>query len=734
MTQFIIGVIGLCVWAYVLYCIFFRQIVVDRILSRGRYWHILVIFLLVALVPFAIAAVGSMFGLCNTDLLFNSYMYTPEDIAIFERVKGEAQESPSLLETVLYQFRGFGNHFYAGTATGKAWALVIGILGTVLFSGLLIPSVLSVIRMRSDNWQWGMARYRIQHSPYAVVLGATDDVPELIHKLLSSKDHPVKYVIVQSLQNVFYYRTSLQQHLTQREEFHTILYHGGRNTMRELEELYLDKASEVYILGEIPYYERESDHDSLNVQCIRLIANLLKDSRRKTRMKCFVQFDYPTTFTSFQFSDLNDVVKKQVEFIALNKHELWAQRVLVQSGMPGSEDYLPLEGDTRMDANCQKHVHLVVIGLSAQGAALAVQAAHVAHYPNFCSKGLRTRITVIDSSAEREKDVLMSQYDTLFDVCRWRAYDLSKTTEPEEVEWHNGGDDNFLDIEWEFVQGRVESAEVRQFLSQIAGQSDAVVTVAVCFRNPQQSMSAAFNLPRQVYRHAVQVLVWQHSLSDIINNISGQGMAADKRGDMRYGKLRPFGMSGKSFVGPIIDYRLAKLVNYAYWRTDDTTLQHVNDIDATTGLPNQESFWQQSSAVDQWSSNYNAVSVPVKLRSMGLDLLHSPVEEIISVFASHDPQETINVEHNRWNVEKLLTGYRVLTADEKAEFERLRAQLPHSEYKKHKKKLQKGWEMAHLDICPMEELKTIDAPAVDYDIFLTQAYPSIVKLWRSQQA
>lgn len=728
--QFLLGLISLVIWLYVIFCIFFRQILVDRILSRGRYWHILVIFLLVALVPFAIAAVGQMCGLRNLDLLYNTYMYVPADIQEFQAERNQNIESPSLITTVLYQFRGFGNHFYAGTETGKTWALVIGILGTILFSGLLIPSVLSVIRMRSDNWQWGNARYNIQHSRYAVILGATDDVPELIHRLLSSKESRVSYVIVQSQQNIFNYRQSLQQYLTKGEELRTILYHGGRNTARELEDLRLERASEVYILGDA-WSERESDHDSLNMQCIRLIADYLKDKhRRKHRLKCYVQFDYPSTFKSFQYSDLTAVVKSQVEFIALNRYEMWAQRVLVQSGLPGAEQYSPLEGQHRLDAQSDKHVHLVVVGFSRQGAALAIQAAHVAHYPNFVSRGIRTRITVIDASAEREKDVFMAQYENLFALCRWRSYDLGKEADPDQVEWHNGGDDNFIDLEWEFVQGRVESAEVRQWLCRAATRPDAVFTLGVCFANPQQSMSAAFYLPREVYRHAVQVLVWQQSLSDIITAISGAGSPDDARQQMRYNRLRPFGMSGQNFVGPIIDYRLAKLINYAYWRIDDLQLAHVNDIDPATGLPNQESFWRQSAVVDQWSSNYNAQAVPVKLRALGLDLLRSSVSDIERTFREHDPQEIINVEHNRWNVEKLITGYRALTVDEKADFSQKRGTMEYSEYKKHKKALQKGWEMAHLDICPMAELQEVDAPAVEYDLYLTRAYPNIVRLWR----
>lgn len=731
--HFIIGIVALLVWAYVIFCLFYRQLLVDRILSRGKYWHIVVIFLLVALVPFAIGVVAELFGVKNIDLLFNAGMYSPADVAAYQASRGDVTESPSLLETVLFQFRGFGSHFYAGTEYGKGWALVIGILGTILFSGLLIPSVLSVIRMRSENYLWGTARYRIQRSPYAVIIGANDDVPELIHKLVSSKR--VKYVIVQTTQTVYYYRSSLARHLSKNDEFHTILYNGGRDTAREMAALHLERAVEVYVLGEAERFENDADHDSLNIQCIRHISNLLKSAHRKKRMQCYVQFDNPATATSFQFSDMSSAVKEQIEFIAMNMPELWARRALVLSGMQGAEQYQPLDGGQQLDAESEKYVHMIVVGFSRQGVAMAVQAAHVAHFPNFVTKGIRTRISIIDSSANREKDVFMSQYENLFSICRWRNADLEKDENLDEVAWNNDTPDNYLDVEWEFLQGRLESGAVRSWLRNSVERPNAIVTVAICFRNPQYSQTSAFNLPREVYRHAVQVLVWQRSSSDIVNNLSGLGFDEEKRATMRYNKLRPFGMSGESFVGSIFDYRLAKLINYAYWRIEDNTLAHVNDIDPDTGLPNQESFWRQSGVVDQWSSNYNASAVPLKLRALGLNLQTSSIEEIAQRLSDPAIRDLIiNVEHNRWNTEKLLTGYRALTADEKEQFRQWREALTYKEYVKHKKAFQRGWEMAHLDICSMDELKVVDEPAVDYDIYLTQAYPAIVEAWRASGA
>lgn len=743
--QFILGLVAIAVWSFIPFCVCYKQILLDRILSRGQYWQIGVIFVLVALVPFGIASIADLCGMHNYDFHFSRVLYPPEEI---ERIQKEGLriEAPSLVSAILYQFRGFGNYITGGSPAGREWSLYIGILGTILFSGLLIPSVLSIIQMRAKNYEIGLSRYHIQRSPYAVIIGGHEAVPELIHQILSPRrKQKIEYVIVQTATITFsVYRYCLKQQISAREEFHTVLYAGGRGTQKEMEALRLDKAKEVYVLGENSAKESDAAHDSLNVRCITHIAEILKKSRRKTRLQCFVLFEHQSTFAAFQHSDLSAQVKDQIEFVSLNLYEMWAQNVLAQTRPIGRIRYAPLEGDTRIDSDSRKHVHLIVIGFSKMGVAMATGAAHICHFPNYNSQGIRTRISIIDAAAEKEKDTFIGQYSSLFDLCRWRTVNLDKPEEdsaPEDIAWNlpapqAGRDSDFIDLEWEFVQGRIEAPATRQWLAEAAQREDSIVTVAVCFAKPHISQTTAVFLPTEVFRHAVQVLVYQSTSPEIIEGLAGLDRSADSRAKMRYNKLRPFGMLGDCFAKTIVDYRLAKLVNYVYWRTDDTKMQHVNDIDPETGLPNQESFWRQTSVALQWSSNYNASAVATKLRFLGLDINTSPIEEIERCLEDPATQKLItNVEHNRWCVEKLCSGFRPLNSKEWDEFAQLRASgMPYKEYEKRKKQLSSGWEMAHLDICSMRDLEQVDHPSIAYDLYLSQALPFIVKTLREEMA
>ena len=69
----------------------------------------------------------------------------------------------------------------------------------------------------------------------------------------------------------------------------------------------------------------------------------------------------------------------------------------------------------------------------------------------------------------------------------------------------------------------------------------------------------------------------------------------------------------------------------------------------------------------QWSNIYNASSIATKLRSIGIAL---PMKDRIRELTPHEIVILAEVEHNRWNVEELLMGYRIVTPEEEKEIEK----------------------------------------------------------------
>lgn len=195
-----------------------------------------------------------------------------------------------------------------------------------------------------------------------------------------------------------------------------------------------------------------------------------KAATEKTEKKrVYVLFENQMTYSVFQFSEICKDTKEYINFIPLNYYEMWAQKVfaapdptnLIGNGKSGEDaiDYFPLdmlpnqedkhknnrEPNRKNDLNGNdvhpedikfisdheddKHyVHLVVIGMTKMGVAMALEAAHLCHYPNcLTAKAPRTRITFIDENADRESGYFMNRYDVLFDLARWRYVDATKS-------------------------------------------------------------------------------------------------------------------------------------------------------------------------------------------------------------------------------------------------------------------------------------------------------------------
>lgn len=200
-----IGVIGIFVWLFLFASLYFFRIHVDRFLTKGNYLHIFILLILICIMPFSISVVASCFDIKPYDLLYDDNLYgRGSDLEakleyrnnILDRINEEVDD-PSLVGTVYFHFRGFGDIYSAGTPKGRRWAFAIGAIGLIVFGGLVIPMVLQVVSRRSTNYLEGLSRYDIQKSPFAVIFGAHETTAEIIHRIFS-KDHrqKIKYVIL----------------------------------------------------------------------------------------------------------------------------------------------------------------------------------------------------------------------------------------------------------------------------------------------------------------------------------------------------------------------------------------------------------------------------------------------------------------------------------------------------------------------------------------------------------
>lgn len=708
----------------------------------------------------------------------NLYIYKGE-----ENNRYSSYDEIDNIWAILSQFSDPGN-LPSARGGSRPFALFLALLGIFCLSGLLLSSLVSFLSKRRENWQKGMIHYHPHRfikwnlglHRFVVIIGVNDQTVAIARQALARKD--VDYVLIQTRQDVEKMRMRLDLGLTYEEENHIVFYYAERTSWEDIKFLHIEKAKEVYILGEDITYTNEEDHDAFNIECLSLISNYMKDekirkdrSKGEGRLKCNVAFEYQSTFTAFKATHIYKALDRYIEFVPFNVHELWAKKVLVDNFaiIPGREvgevtvqRYKPLDGDG-IKIEEEKTVHLVIMGMNQMGTAFAVQAALLAHYPNFAKDHrYKTTITFIDDQAIKEGDFFRGRFSALFNISTYRTINLDnellddKPINPEFEQSKDLNDkishlvqsgEDLMDIKWEFIQGNVASKKVLDYLTTITEDKKKLTTLAICFNHPQVSIATAMYLPSTVLRSAYQILVYQQNSFDVLNKVS--------TGDLdwrRYENMVPFGMIESSYSGDSFDSVLAKLEHYTYIgkkepRENDTkegkkkedykyelhkTFHNAPKKDISL-IKNIEKKWEELGIVQKLANIDMVESIPTKLRSMGInysgnvksieDFFNGPEETPIDfALRKHRFEMFAQSEHMRWMTERLLMGFRSLKKDEQEDI--LDGVSEEKSIKKEEKKLTNR---AHLDICSNERLEYVDEDMKYNDLDVIAFLPLVLR-------
>ena len=712
---FVNGAICVLYLLYSTWLMLFNRVKFDWHLINGNFLR--KVICLVVLVPFLIT---SVLVLCDykgwqRDLIYQDGMYhqdSPDCNGVHEN-----QKDPSLLWTVYYHFIDPGNQHSASTDQGRNWAALIAILGVFLLNGLLVSSIVGWVDKRKERWLNGEETYCgfLKRRKHYVIIGGSDMVVGIVKEIFKKeeKKHCLPYILIQTSQDVEDFRRKLFSDLKTKEQKHIIIHYGNRNSESDIKQLHLEKAKELYIIGEESRTDdMESYHDTMNMKCLDLVyeevekishfKKIEKGNGKESidnRLLCRFMFEYQTTFNVFQYSPISENIKKRINFKPFHYYEMWAQKVLVSKTLDKTSDYeyLPLEGEEGIKKDDSDYVHLVVVGMTRMGTALATQAALMSHYPNFVTKGIRTKITLIDENADKEKNFFIDRYDRLFALSNWSYKEMVRLENGSEklklVYRHRvpenhylGGD--FLDVEWEFIQGTVAQLKLQQYIEDCASKTKKM-TIAICKDEPSRCLAAALNLEWRIFDKALQVLVYNRYDDALIKQIKP---TVETNFVTPFGnKLKAFGMATECYCEELlsdVDF-IAQEFNKVYGKVSAVI---------TASKSKQITFQSKgkSPVAKNWSNIYNANTLWTKLRCVKIEKETIDAEDI-DILAK--------VEHNRWVIEQLIMSYRHLSPEEQEQASK----------DANKKEWLKG-EMAHLNICSNEKLEEIDIESRQYDL------------------
>ena len=587
-----------------------------------------------------------------------------------------------------------------GIANG--WIFVINIFGMTLMTGLLISVLSNILERRVDNIKNGRISYSFRK--HFVIIGYTEMTISLI-KQLHSDNHDAE-IVLQTIQKVPAVRHKLFSYIDDQIEDKLTILSGNRNSKDDLKKLYLSDAEEIFLLGE----NDEFDHDSLNIECLKLICSILPANDNITRKKCHVLFENQSTYTILQQRDIQGI--SRVEFCPFNFYEKWAENVFITD----SVHYCPLDRIPIREESAHT-VHLVIVGMSKMGVALAIEATHICHFPNFIAKNdLKTRITFIDKNADEEMHFLQGRYQSFFDEIDYGFENIKDHNE----DFKNISTGHFTDIEWQFIKGGVEHPEIQKKIADFSNEKNTLLTIAVCLNDPAVAIATGMYFNNEVYQSDkikhfdqfntrmpelsederslfnVQILIKQDTPYSILSMLGNTN---------KYYNVRAFGMLNLCPDISNSDDRdiPAKKVHYTY----DYYFKNNKQIPASyPEVASLDAEWDKIPIVEKWSNRYHTNMINVKQRSFDIGKITETGDD-----AEKESVKLIDliakVEHNRWNIEKLLMGFRPARGSEQ--------NIPKKELKK---------SFIHPDIKKYED---ISEEMKDIDRMITKVLPLIIK-------
>ena len=455
---------------------------------------------------------------------------------------------------------------------------------------------------------------------------------------------------------------------------------------------------EVVLLANYDKSPIEADNEVMGI--LEQLASMQgTENNNKQRLLCHLLLRNHSLLHIIRMEGFRKEIEDKLEVIPFTMEDQWGQ--IIAMGL----DREPITKQS------EKMIHLVIFGMSEMAEQVAINAAHVCHFPNYLKKdhSLRTRITVIDEKASEKSAEWTQRYQHLFDNCYYRHVNpqnrpaVINTSRPF---YHHRED--FVDIEWEFVSASPYNELVRRKISQWAKSTTQVLTILFANSHSEQALDEALHLPEEVTSERIPVFVYMQN-DKAFKQIRQTSMVAD---------IRPFGMVnyGYDINQPLME--MAKTVNYIYsqcrvMKTNDRTwkMEYAVEIDDEE----REKLWTKLSFNKRISSYYNAMTIGVKMRSLGYkeddwDKFYDISQEDIEMLAQ--------VEHNRWNVEELILGWRPCNDEEQREVE---ADINMKEKLKKRK--------IHYDLRAYSDLRPDSSgkPVQIYDRCLSACIPLIAK-------
>ncbi len=538
------------------------------------------------------------------------------------------------------------------------FSLVVTAAGVLILSAMLISVFSNVFTNISSSFRSGERRYRF--TGHILLLGGSSRLVDMLKALRDNPEFADKEIVVMTSSEVEYLRSRMETALGDAAFCRRVTwYRGERDNGADLRSARPEFASSVYIIGE----DNEPDRDSTNIGSLDILERIC--GGEGAGIPCYVTIDSPAARDIFNYLPVSGTSRLRVEIV--DTGDYLAEQLLVDTPFIP----VPKQGE---------RLRIVIAGDAPVADAVAEVASHICHFQGFAKDGLRTVISFVGENMKPRMERFVADREGLFELSHYSLV----TPEGREDFAPDEAFGDFLDIEWEFIEGDISSFFVRGLLCGWAKEASQRLAAVLCGENSADNLSSAVHLPRQLFGIGVPVAVYQNDHIELFEKAVRSGM---------YGSLTCFG-EARPGADALFLRRVTRgaRVNRLY------DLKYGNPPAASA-----EDAWNRLSFAHKLSSIWSAASIPVKLRSFGIE----PSRESVDSLDDGTLDALSEVEHRRWMASALMMGYRGATKAERRDRSRFR------ELKK---------QFVHLDIAPYGEL----GAEADKDLLIVRNIPYII--------
>jgi hypothetical protein len=539
------------------------------------------------------------------------------------------------------------NHEIKGSGCNRYWALLsqfldpgnidkadeehrvltslVAIAGSVTLGGLVIATLSNILERRVDRIKNGEVRYRLDG--HTVIIGYDPYAVTIIKQAVN--DHNTRDIVLFTSQSPIDVLKHISTFLDNNEEKKMIIYHGGRDSSEQIKTLCLQRSTSIYILGEPDDPER----DSMNLHCFELVkGELSAPKRQKTeRQPCNVLLQHYKEYQLAQQHDLSEEEKKYLYFRPLNLAEEWSRIILsdlslcmIDKNAMQRPCYFPIPSE-QLVAGSKKHLHLIIMGFDEMGKVFAAHALRSLHFPNLST----TKITIIDPKVQDEFDMFSSYFP---------------------------GYESIYDISFKLLAETPFSRTTRDYLDNLLNDQNALPYIVISLPESDRSLAAGLNLPMNIYKNEVPVLIRYNEYHGISSLMRRTSMGER---NPQYARVRFWGMTDdRVFDKTSLDLResFADSAHRTYLQTSKQLGFYNKDNETSRD-------YSLLKAVYQWSNRYLADSYQIKLLSAGLYAVTDNNEYDstsylpITEFDTHELDAMAQMEHARWVAERVINGW-----------------------------------------------------------------------------